>query len=205
MTGKETGRLDQDRQAVVDRLRAAIASSGLTQKEFAKAIGTSPSRLSAYLHGDTTPAATLLMRAQRIGASLSAARAESVPTPTDAATSLRRALAAGQRPSNVLRLAIETRDRLRDTLENRPHLADAWDAQPSTGDKHWDTLFAAIVEREFTNAHRAAPAWTSRCGPLDAEWFPARGRQGEEEIRSQTPLWLRSKNILLSELALSVA
>ena len=34
--------LDADQLAVIDALRAAIEASGLTQKDFAKAIGTSP-------------------------------------------------------------------------------------------------------------------------------------------------------------------
>lgn len=196
--------LDADQRAVVDALRAAIESSGLTQKDFAKAIGTSPSRLSAYLHGDTAPSATLLMKCQRIGAALASARAEHIPTSLDAAASLRNALATERRPSGVLRLLLEARDRLRDTLENRPNLADAWDAKASTGDKHWDTLFAAIIEHEFAAAGRSAPSW-SHPEPLSEEWCPAPGRLSKDQVRASTPEWLRSNRILLAEPALAVA
>lgn len=202
MTAERT--LDADQQAVVDALRTAINSSGLTQRDFARAIGTSPSRLSAYLHGDTAPSAPLLMKCQRIGNALCAAREENIPTSLDCAASLRRALETAKRPSGVLRFALEARDRLRDTLENRPHLADAWDAKATIGEKHWDTLFAAIVEHEFRSAGRHAPSW-AHAEPLDEEWIPAKGRQNEDEIREATPSWLADKRILLAESALAVA
>lgn len=202
MTADRT--LDADQQAVVDALRAAIAASGLTQRDFAKAIGTSPSRLSAYLHGDTAPSAPLLMKCQRIGSALCAAHDENIPTPVDCAASLRCALETSTRPSGVLRIALEARDRLRDTLQNRPHLIEAWDARATVGEKHWDTLFAAIVEHEFDAAGRPAPAWT-QSEPLDKEWIPARGRQSEDEVRQATPPWLSAKKILLADSALAVA
>lgn len=196
--------LDADQRAVVDALRAAIESSGLTQRDFAKAIGTSPSRLSAYLHGDTAPSATLLMKCQRIGAALANAHSQHIPTSLDAAESLRRALQTERRASGVLRLLLEARDRLRDTLENRPNLADAWDAKATTGDKNWDTLFAAIIEHEFSAAGRPAPTW-SHPEALPEEWCPAQGRLSEDEVRALTPEWLRSRKILLAEPALAVA
>lgn len=199
-----TRSLDADQQAVVRALRAAIEASGLTQHDFAKAVGTSPSRLSAYLHGNTAPSATLLMKFQRIGNALAAARKESVPTPLDCADSLRQALATAKRPSSVLRYAIEARDRLRDTLENRPHLLDAWDAKPTVGEKQWDTLFATLVEHEFDEAGRPAPPW-AHSEPLEEEWMPAMGRDEETQVRETTPRWLGAKNILLAESALAVA
>lgn len=202
MTAERT--LDADQRAVVDALRAAIEASGLTQRDFAKAVGTSPSRLSAYLHGDTAPSAPLLMKCQRIGGALCAARNENIPTPIDCAASLRCALETSSRPSGVLRFALEARDRLRDTLENRPHLADAWDAKATIGERHWDTLFAAIVEHEFKAVGRPAPAW-AQTEPLDEEWIPAKGRQSEDEIRGTTPSWLADKKIFLAESALAVA
>lgn len=199
-----TATFDRDTQAVVDALRAAIKASGLPQYAFARATGTSPSRLSAYLHGTTAPSATYLMKAQRIGNALAKAHAEHVPTPLDAAASLRSALETAKRPSSVLRYALETRDRLRDTLEHRPHLADAWDARATIDQPEWDALFAAIVEHEFTAAGRPAPEWSNR-PPLEREWIVAKGRRSEDEIRSCTPAWLRSKGILLAEADLATA
>ncbi len=197
--------LDRDTRAVVDVLRAAITGSGLTQHAFAKATGTSPSRLSAYLHGTTAPSAVYLMKAQRIGAGLARAREENVPTSIDAAASLRNALETARRPSAALRFALEARDRLRDTLVHRPHLLDAWDAKaPSLGQREWDTLFAALVEHEFAITGRPAPPWAA-APPLEHEWIPAQGRRSEDEVRRSTPDWLRAKGILVAEADLVTA
>ncbi|QYJ03109.1 helix-turn-helix transcriptional regulator [Nocardioides panacisoli] len=196
--------LDVDQRAVVESLRAAVRASGLTQQDFARAVGTSPSRLSAYLHGDTAPSARLLVKFQRIGTALHAARQEGVPTALDAGTSLRRALEVSTRPSGVLRFALEARDRLRDTLENRPHLIDAWDAKPMVGEERWGTLLAVLVAHEFTAAGRSAPWWTS-VDPLAVAWFPARGRLSEGQVREVTPEWLAVANIWLAASALEVA
>lgn len=54
-----------DRNVVADRVRAAIARSGLSQSEFAAAVGTSPSRLSTYASGKVVPSAALLLRIER--------------------------------------------------------------------------------------------------------------------------------------------
>jgi len=51
-----------ERDEVVRRIRQAIEVSGLSQAEFAKAMGTSGSRLSTYLSGQVTPSASLLVR-----------------------------------------------------------------------------------------------------------------------------------------------
>lgn len=55
-----------ERAWVVEQLRTAIGESGMSQSQFARALGTSPSRLSSYLNGRVTPAATLLARAKSI-------------------------------------------------------------------------------------------------------------------------------------------
>lgn len=56
-----------DRAEVAARVRAAVERSGLTNAEFAAAVGTSASRLSTYLHGKVTPSAALLVRIERAG------------------------------------------------------------------------------------------------------------------------------------------
>lgn len=63
-------RADQERverDAVAARVRAAVASSGLTQSELASRIGTSASRLSTYATGKVVPSATMLLRIERAG------------------------------------------------------------------------------------------------------------------------------------------
>lgn len=48
------------------RLRAAVEASGMSQAAFAALLGTSQPRLSTYLSGKVSPAAKLLVRAERI-------------------------------------------------------------------------------------------------------------------------------------------
>ena len=52
----------RERALVADRVRGAIAESGLTAAQFAERIGTSASRLSTYARGTVTPSAHMLMR-----------------------------------------------------------------------------------------------------------------------------------------------
>lgn len=56
---------DDERSEVAARVREAIAASGVTAREFAERIGTSPSRLSTYARGQVTPSAALLVRIER--------------------------------------------------------------------------------------------------------------------------------------------
>lgn len=54
---------------VARRLRRMIERSGLTQREFAAELGTSPSRLSTYVSGKVMPGADVLVRAERVALS----------------------------------------------------------------------------------------------------------------------------------------
>ena len=55
--------MDADIRAVVEGLGEALSGSGLTQAEFAAALGTSASRFSAYRAGKTVPSAAFYLRA----------------------------------------------------------------------------------------------------------------------------------------------
>lgn len=55
-----------ERDEVATELRDLVARSGMNQREFARAIGTSASRLSSYVNGAVVPAATLMVRARRV-------------------------------------------------------------------------------------------------------------------------------------------
>lgn len=55
-----------EREVVAAELRALVASTGLTQGEFAQRIGTSPSRMSSYVNGAVVPSATLMVRARNV-------------------------------------------------------------------------------------------------------------------------------------------
>lgn len=56
----------QARAEVANRLRSLVARSGLSQRDFAAALGTSASRLNTYLTGKVTPGADLLVRAEGV-------------------------------------------------------------------------------------------------------------------------------------------
>lgn len=55
-----------DRAEVARRVRDAVARSGLSQEQLARAIGTSRPRLSTYCTGRVTPSAALLLRIERV-------------------------------------------------------------------------------------------------------------------------------------------
>ena len=58
-----------ERAEVARRVRAVWRASGMTQAAFAQAIGTSPSRLSTYLHGRVAPSSPLMVRMERVAGS----------------------------------------------------------------------------------------------------------------------------------------
>lgn len=57
----------RERAEVAERVRKAIASSGLTAAQFAERIGTSASRLSTYATGSVMPSAHMLVRVEYVG------------------------------------------------------------------------------------------------------------------------------------------
>jgi len=56
---------EDERRAVATHIRTTIDQTGLTQREFAGLVGTSPSRLSTYVTGGVTPSAAMLLRINR--------------------------------------------------------------------------------------------------------------------------------------------
>ncbi len=59
----------RDREEVAQRVRAAVADSGMTAGRFADLVGTSASRLSTYMSGKVTPSAAMLVRIERMARS----------------------------------------------------------------------------------------------------------------------------------------
>ncbi|MGO1592174.1 MAG: helix-turn-helix domain-containing protein [Ancrocorticia sp.] len=53
-----------ERQQVASELASYVRQSGMTQKDFALATGTSASRLSSYISGKTDPRASYVVRAR---------------------------------------------------------------------------------------------------------------------------------------------
>jgi transcriptional regulator with XRE-family HTH domain len=194
---------DPDIQYVIDQLQAALETSGLTQAAFARALGTSPSRFSTYMTGKTSPSGTFIARAIRIGKALARARETRTPASLSFAAAIQRALAKGDEHW-ALSMSLEARDRLRDTLERQPDVADAWSAQPHTGSDRWDTFLAALVTHEFETAHRRAPHWTEGKF-LQRQWIIGGGRRDPRDIEAQTPSWLAERGIAITERDLATA
>ena len=59
----------RERMHVCERVRACIHASGLSARQFAERIGTSPSRLTTYVRGTVTPSAAMLVRMERVAES----------------------------------------------------------------------------------------------------------------------------------------
>ena len=190
--------MDQDTQAVIERLDAALATSDLSMRQFAHALGTSPSRFSSYRSGKVVPSASFLLRAERIANALRQARRDNVPTAIDAIESIRRAASRGD-DDWTYALSLEARDRLRDILRRHRSLAAAWEAKPPSGaGDRWTTLVAAFVSHEFVEAGLPTPKWAdaprlTTAGVLDTP------RMSEDEVKRQTPDWLAERNIFIAE------
>lgn len=190
--------VDQDTRAVMERLDAALAASGLSLRQFARALGTSPSRFSSYRSGKVAPAAAFLLRAERIADALREARRDGVPTAIDAMDSIRRAADAGD-DDWTYTLCLEARDRLTEVLRHHLSLAAAWEAQPPAGhDYRWAVLLAAFVSHEFDRAGLPAPRWTESLS-LPTEWVLDTPRLSTDQIKRQTPSWLAERNIFIAQ------
>ena len=82
--GPEARRPGGPEARVARLVRQAVLRSGLSAKEFAAHVGTSPSRLSTYMTGKVVPSAALLLEIRDAGERLSAntrlaAGAQAVP------------------------------------------------------------------------------------------------------------------------------
>lgn len=191
--------IDRDTRAVMDILRGAMASSGLSQTAFARALATSSPRVSTYLAGSTRPSAHFLMRARRLGRALGAAASSGLMSAPVAATAMRRYYLAGD-VDWIWRMLLQGRDHLRLALiSGEQDLVDAWEAEPNTiGAREWDALLAAVVCHEFELAGVESPAW-SRIDPLREPWMPVHPFLSPGRVHAQTPDWLRQLNIYVPE------
>lgn len=191
--------LDRDSAEVIALLRDAVTLSGLSQAGFARALGTSPPRLSTYITGDTRPFAQFLIRAQRIGRALGEAKARGLMSAPATAAAMRSYLLAGE-TEWIWRMLLQGRDHLNVIAGEqdeslRQVLLDAWEAEPaSVGSVEWDALLAAVVVHELEAAGFEAPAWSLR-SPLETPWMPEHPFLSPDRVRAQTPDWLSRHNI----------
>jgi len=189
--------LDPDTRAVTSMLRAALATSQMSQASFARALGTSASRFSTYLAGTTRPSGYLLLRAQRLARALEAADRQGLMTAPATASTLREQLHAGD-VAWAWRLLLQGRDHLRLMLSRQDdELLGSWEAAPApTGSTGFDALLAALARHEFEAAGRPAPDWT-KGQPLNQPWIPEHPFLTAERVIAQTPEWLRALNIFV--------
>lgn len=188
---------DADTRAVIDLLKAAVDTSGLSQAAFARALGTSASRFSTYATGTTRPSAHFCMRAQRLAQALRAAALRGLMSAPDTATEMRTYLRSGDREW-AWRMLLQGRDHLRLILDQRDgELLGSWEAAPSTtGSPEFDALLAALARHEFEATDRPAPEWTA-IEPLPQPWAPEHPFLSPERARAKTPAWLRELNIYI--------
>lgn len=180
-------------------LRLVMRASGLSQRMFARSLGTSHARLSTYLAGTTQPTAQFLMRAVRLGRALQAARDRGLMSAPATALAMRKHQLAGD-TAWTWRMLLQGRDHLHLALASGDQdLIDAWEAQPgSVGAGEWDALLAAITRHEFDRAGIQPPAWTA-ADPLPEPWAPEHPFLSPDRVKAQTPAWLRAMNIYVPE------
>lgn len=120
----------------------------------------------------------------------------------DAAVSARRALEEGDEDW-AFRLIVQARDHLR-RLD--PVDVALWaEEPPSTGDRRFDLLLAAVAARTLRELGAAVPGWASGVEPLDEPWYPARLPSLRARADREAPEDLRELGIMLTESDLTTA
>jgi len=194
-----------ERECIAADLRRALADAQVNQQAFARLLGTSRTRLSAYLSGKTMPSAALHQRALRTAAGLMNARTYGWMTPDHTADHIDEALAAGDE-GWAFKLVMQARDHLAEMLRSGEKASDAWLVRShQIADPRYDALLAAVIEREFDQADRQPrPEWT-KAPSLDVAWIHPNARWGEEWTRQHTPDWLAKRGIYIADRDLMTA
>ena len=188
---------DVDKAFVMDRLQTAVRESGLTQAAFAKALGTSGSRLSTYLAGSTVPSAAFFVRACRLSHGLRVAAELHRMTPGRALEAAQIALIDG-REMWALKMMLQGRDDLAAMLARGSAGADAWECDPGLlGAPAWDALFGALVCHEFQAAGRTLPPWAQAATAAD-QWVFPNPYFDRDEVRRRTPDWVTERGIYIA-------
>jgi len=187
----------REREEVRSAMRESVDRSGLTQAEFARAIGTSATRLSTYLSGATIPSAAMYLRTVRLGPAIELAIRHELMAPDRATAAIDTALATGEE-DYAIRMVLQSRDDLRANPDARP----AWSYRTTTASSHTlDALLRAVIEQEFADD---PPAWTA-ADPLPEDWLPEDPFRSSDQVRSQTPQWLARHRIFIADRALQTA
>ncbi|MFI5708853.1 helix-turn-helix domain-containing protein [Kribbella sp. NPDC051620] len=196
---------DYERAQIADDMRLALADAGLTQEAFARLLGTSRPRLSAYLSGRTIPSAALYQRALRAGRALKSSRAHGWMTPDRTIDEINATLAEGDEQW-AFKLVLQARDQLAYQLRNHEMGSDAWLLRSrEIADPRFETLLAALIGHEFSSYdERRTPEW-ARDVRLKKPWLHPNARRGADWTRKNTPPWLAERGIFISEHDLKTA
>jgi len=95
-----------------------------------------------------------------------------------------------------LRTLLYARDQLRHRLNGSDSLIDWSSPPPPTGSTEWDTLFAAVIAHEFTEAGRSPPDWAT-ARKLSRQWTPSHPIWSQAQVRDRTPDWLKEAGIYM--------
>lgn len=194
-----------EREQIANDMRSALADAHLTQEAFARLLGTSRPRLSAYLNGKTMPSAALYQRALRTAAGLKSARRHGWMTPDRTADEVNEALQATDEDW-AFKLIVQARDHLAEMLENEDPGSDAWllRSRPIS-DARYEALLAALIGHEFDKRNcRQTPEWT-KSPRLESTWTQPNARWGADWTREHTPKWLAERGIFISDRDLMTA
>jgi transcriptional regulator with XRE-family HTH domain len=188
-----------ERAHIAGELRDALAASGLTQEAFARLLGTSRSRLSAYLNARTIPSAVLYQRALRLAAGLRSARLRGWMIPDRTAAEVDEALNAGDELW-AFKLVVQARDQLATMIRTGDEASAAWLVRTRPiSDSRYDVLLAALVEHEFGRQGCACtPEWT-KDRRLEESWIQPNLRRGPDWTREHTPRWLADRGVFISD------
>ncbi|MCR1783953.1 hypothetical protein KVF89_15535 [Nocardioides carbamazepini] len=191
--------LDDDSREVIAQLRRVVAASGLTQSQFAFAVGSRPGRFSEWLSGTVQPVARAYVRCLRLGQALAAVAERNLLSTPTAALAIRKSVRRGE-IEHAWATVLAARAQLRAAMQADDTVTlDAWNAAPVPTDSlEWDTLLAAVVGHEFERAGRAAPTWCA-VDPLPRSWRPLPPQVGQQRGPESTPAWLRRLRIRIPE------
>lgn len=177
-------------------LRAARHAAGLTQAELAQRLGIDQSQVARAESGRVELSAANLDRYLR------ACRFRLVAVPTVATTSsnvaieVRRRLAQGDH-SGAFRAVIQLID---DLGAVAPDVAPALVAtRPSPVDERYDALIAGVIEWKLHQLNLPIPAWVAEVPPLRSPWWVYEPFAGDQEVRDETPVELRLRQVFVDE------
>ncbi|WP_020388509.1 helix-turn-helix domain-containing protein [Kribbella catacumbae] len=190
---------DYERAQIADDMRSALVDAGLTQAAFARLLGTSRPRLSAYVSGRTIPSAALYQRALRTARGLKSSRDHGWMIPDRTIDEINAALADGDEEW-AFKLALQARDQLAYQLRSHDPASDAWLLRSrEITDPRFETLLAALIWHEFEKRdHRRVPEW-AQAPRLKKPWLQPNARRGAAWTRKNTPRWLADRGIFISE------